>query len=279
VVSLKTKRAAVSAIKAKYDKLSTRSACKILRLYQSTHYYKAKKQNNDEVLKAKIIELANAKSNDGLPMIVWRLRNRLGFKDNHKRIGRIYREQSLQIGLRKKSRKRLQRKFMFLMPTRPNEVWAMDFVLDSFSNGRRFRVLTVKDLFTREAVVLHVDLSIRGEDVARVLEQMKLSRGLPKTIICDNGSEFVSRAMDQWAFTNKVELKFIQPGKPVQNAFIESFNGRFRADCLNQNWFENLDSARKTIEDWRYEYNHDRPTKALGKETPAEFAQRHGVIL
>lgn len=212
-------------------------------------------------------------------MITWRLRERLGFKDNHKRIARIYRDLNLQLGLRRKKRRKLERRFMFLMPSKPNEVWAMDFVLDSFANGRRFRVLTVKDLFTREAVVLHVDLSIRGEDVARVLEKMKLSRGLPKTIICDNGTEFTSRAMDQWSFANKVELKFIQPGKPVQNAFIESFNGRLRADCLNQNWFQDLYEARQIIEKWRYEYNHDRPTRALGKETPAEFAQRHGVIL
>lgn len=165
---------------------------------------------------------------------------------------------------------------MFIAPTKPNEIWAMDFVMDSFSSGRRFRVLTVKDLFTHEAVLLS---SITGECVARELDRIKIIRGLPKSIICDNGSEFVSRAMDQWAFRNSVELKFIQPGKPIQNAFIESFNGKLRASCLEENWFEDLSHAKQVIEEWRIEYNTDRPNKPLGKETPAEFAKRHGLVI
>lgn len=212
-------------------------------------------------------------------MITWRLRERLGFTDNHKRIARIYRDLGLQVGKRIRRRKRLERRFMFIAPTKPNELWAMDFVLDSFSSGRRFRVLTVKDLFTHEAVVLHADLSITGQCVANVLDRFKSSRGLPKAIVCDNGSEFISKAMDQWAFTNGVELRFIQPGKPVQNAFIESFNGRFRASCLDENWFADLNDARQTIEAWRHEYNFDRPNTPLGKETPAEFARRHGIVV
>lgn len=168
---------------------------------------------------------------------------------------------------------------MFIAPTRPNEIWAMDFVMDSFASGRRFRILTVKDLFTHEAVLLFVDSSITGACVARELDRLRLIRGFPKTIICDNGTEFVSKAMDQWAFRNGVELSFIQPGKPIQNAFIESFNGKLRATCLEENWFMDLQHARQVIENWRIEYNTDRPNKPLGKLTPSEFAKLHGVVV
>jgi putative transposase len=149
-------------------------------------------------------------------------------------------------------------------------------LLCSFSTGRRFRTLTVKDLYTHEALVLHVDHSITGEGVAGALD--RLGR-LPKGIVCDNGSEFVSKAMDQWSYRNGVELKFIQPGKPTQNAFIESFNGRFRAECLNQNWFENIDQARLMIEAWRIEYNTERPNKAIGRKTPDAFAKEQERLL
>lgn len=130
-----------------------------------------------------------------------------------------------------------------------------------------------------EAALLHVDTSITGDSVARELERLKFIRGLPKKIICDNESEFVNKAMNQWAFRNGVELSFIQPGKPIQNAFIESFNGKLRASCLEENWFMDLQHARQVIEDWRIEYNTDRPNKPLGKLTPAEFAKMHGVML
>lgn len=212
-------------------------------------------------------------------MIVWRLRQRYGFTDNHKRIARVYRDLGLQVGRRKNKRKKLERRFMFVAPRKPNELWAMDFVSDSFANGRKFRVLTVKDLFTHESIKLHVDRSITGLDVARELSNIGKLRGLPKAVICDNGTEYTSKAMDQWAFANNVQLNFIQPGKPVQNAFIESFNGKFRRECLEQNWFENLDDARSIIENWRIEYNTDRPTKPLGMRTPDEFAKQFECVV
>lgn len=168
---------------------------------------------------------------------------------------------------------------MFIAPTKPNELWAMDFVSDSFANGRKFRVFAVKDLFTHDAVVLHVDRSITGADVADIFDRMKHVRGLPRAIICDNGPEFISRKLDEWAEPNGVELRFIQAGKPIQNAFIESFNGKLRRECLDQNWFEDLADARRIIEDWRIEYNTDRPNKPLGKKTPAEFAREHGIVV
>lgn len=279
MVGPKRKRQGVSFIREKFEKLSIRSACKILGLHQSTYFHKPKKIRSDDELRSKIIEIAQDKSQYGRPMIIWRLRNRLGFKDNHKRIARIYREMGLQIGKRIRKKKKSERRFMFVAPKRPNELWAMDFVMDSFANGRRFRVLTVKDLFTHEAIVLHVDRSIGGHDVASALENVCVHRGSPGAIICDNGPEFISRALDEWAEKRKVRLQFIQPGKPVQNAFIESFNGKIRRECLEQNWFENLDEAKRIIEDWRIEYNTDRPTKPLGNKTPAEFAHEFGVAL
>ena len=278
MVSLKAKRAALQAVRSKFNKLSIRSACKILGLHQSTFFYRTNRSRDDEPLKAKIIEFANKRAKEGCPSIVWRL-ERMGFKDNHKRIGRLYRELGLQVGSRKRSRRKVERRFMFIAPTKPNEIWAMDFVMDSFASGRRFRVLTVKDLFTHDAVLLYVDTSISGACVARELERLKASRGVPGKIICDNGSEFVSKAMDQWAFANNVELSFIQPGKPIQNAYIESFNGKLRASCLEENWFEDLQHARQVIESWRIEYNTDRPNKPLGKLTPAEFAKMHGMVI
>jgi putative transposase len=279
VVSLKAKRTALQSMRSKFNSLSIRSACKILGLHQSTFFYKPDKLRDDEQLKAKIIELADKRPKDGRPSIIWRLRERHGFTDNHKRIARVYRELGLQVGKRTRRRKRVERRFMFIAPTKPNEIWAMDFVMDSFASGRRFRILTVKDLFTHEAVLLFVDSSITGACVARELDRLKLTRGLPKTIICDNGTEFVSKAMDQWAFRNSIELSFIQPGKPIQNAFIESFNGKLRATCLEENWFMDLQHARQVIEEWRIEYNTDRPNKPLGKLTPAEFAKLHGVVV
>jgi putative transposase len=275
VVGLKSKRLALTKVCENFPKLSKRSACKLLRLHQSTFFYKSKRKRSDDELRLAITNLTNGRSQIGRPMIVWRLRTRLGFKDNHKRIARVYRDLGLQVGRRKNGRRKIRsRRFMFIAPTRPNELWAMDFVSDSFANSRKFRVLTVKDLFTHEAILLHVDRSIGGDAVARELSRIGKVRGLPKAIICDNGTEYTSKAMDQWSFANKVDLNFIQPGKPIQNAFIESFNGKLRRECLEQNWFDNLDEAKEIIEAWRIEYNTDRPTKPLGMKTPDEFARQ-----
>lgn len=278
MVGPKNKRRALSAVREKF-RLSIRSVCRILGLGQSTFFYKQKRNREDEPLKAKIREVIEKHQDHGRPMLVWRLRERHGVKDNHKRIYRLYKELGLQIGKRSRKRRKSERRFMFLAPSKPNELWAMDFVSDSFECGRKFRVLTVKDLFTHEALVLFVDRSIPGVRVAEVLTQKIAMRGKPRAIICDNGTEFTSKAMDQWAHANCVELQFIQPGKPIQNAFIESFNGKFRASCLNFNSFKDLADARATIEAWRINYNFDRPNKPLGKLTPAEFAKKHGVVV
>lgn len=278
MVGPKAKRRALEAIRGRF-RLSVRHACRILGLRQSTYYYKQKRVRDDSELKAKILDAVARKPRWGRPMVTWMLRERMDVRDNHKRIGRIYRELGLQMHKRRKSRKITRPKMLLEVPSRPNQLWAMDFVMDEFASGRRFRVLTIKDLCTHEALALYVDVSITGERVAEALDRLKLSRGLPSAIICDNGSEYVSKVMDQWAYRNRVELKFIQPGKPTQNGFIESFNGRFRHECLNQHWFESLDQAREIIEAWRIEYNTDRPNKALGRKTPEEFAKEQRLLL
>ena len=185
----------------------------------------------------------------------------------------------LQVGKRLRRKRRSGLRLVLNQPARPNELWAMDFVSDSLASGRRFRLLTIKDLFTHEALSTYVDLSIPGIRVAEVLNAIGELRGKPTAIVCDNGSEFTSKAMDQWAYRNKVELKFIQPGKRIQNAFIESFNGRLRDECLNENWFESLDEAKSIVERWRVEYNCERPNSSLDYETPDSFARRYKELL
>ena len=157
-------------------------------------------------------------------------------------------------------------------PERMNQHWSMDFVSDSLFNGRKFRVLTVVDDFSRECPVLEADHSLTGQRVSRVLDRMALTRGLPEVITVDNGPEFISKALDLWAFENKVKLRFIQHGKPVQNAYIESFNGKFREECLNEHVFVNLHSAQEIIESWRRDYNANRPHSSLNNMTPEEFS-------
>ena len=158
---------------------------------------------------------------------------------------------------------------------RPNERWSMDFVHDQLAGGRRIRVLTIVDLFTRECPAIEVDTSISGRRVSRVLDRLMFMRGLPDSITVDNGPEFASRAMDEWAYKRGVKLDFIRPGKPIDNAYIESFNGRLRDECLNDNWFLSLDDARDRIERWRVDYNRERPHSSLNNLTPKEFAEKH----
>lgn len=274
MVSPKQKRKVFEAIKDKL-KISKRSLCKVLGLQQSTLFYKQQRHRNDDALKAKMLEIAQTKVCYGRPRVSFILRERMGFKDNHKRIARIYRELGLQINRRSGKKKRSGKRLLFVAPTEPNQIWAMDFVSDSLATGRRFRTLNIKDLFTHEAVAIHVDFSIPGDQVAEILNILKAQGKCPKSIIVDNGTEFTSKAMDVWAYQNGVELKFIQPGKPIQNAFIESFNDKFRSECLNLNWFESIYHAKEVIESWRIEYNTERPNSALKNKTPEMFAKQY----
>jgi len=226
---------------------------------------------DDAALRRRLRELATANPGWGAPLLISRLRQE-GVTDNHKRIRRLYRLEGLIM--RRQRRKRVAVPRTPLPPTAaPNELWAMDFVRDTLASGRVFRALTLVDTCTRECLRIEVDVSLSGERVVRVLEQLRVTRGLPARISCDNGPEFRSRALDAWAYQHHVLLHFIQPGKPVQNAYIESFNGRLRQECLNQHWFLSLSDARRTIEQWRIAYNTARPHRGLAGRTPLEAAE------
>ena len=200
------------------------------------------------------------------------LLRREGWEVNHKRIYRLYCEEGLHL-----RRKRLRRHVSAAhreeraVASRANESWSMDFVSDALFNGKRLRALTVVDNFTRQCLAIEVDKGIRGEQVVSVLETIAARVGLPKTIFCDNGPEFISRTLDKWAHNNTVTLNFSRPGKPTENAIIESFNGSFRDECLNTNWFLSIEDARMKIESWRIDYNETRPHMSLGWLTPLEF--------
>jgi len=195
---------------------------------------------------------------------------------NHKRVYRIYREEGLGMRRKKRKRFRAEARVPLVQPTRENQLWTMDFTRDSLASGRNFRTLNLMDGFTREAPRIEVDTSLPGSRVVRMLDAVAQQRGYPEAMQVDNGPEFISREVDQWAYAHGVALHFIEPGKPVQNAFIESFNGKFRDECLNQNWFASLDEARRIIEAWRVDYNTVRPHSSLGYRTPAEFAAEIG---
>ncbi len=161
--------------------------------------------------------------------------------------------------------------------TAANQAWSLDFVADQLSNGQRFRALTIIDVFTREALAIDVGQRLSASDVVRVLDELRSKRGAPRTLFCDNGSEFTSQVMDLWAYHHKVEIAFSRPGKPTGNAFVESFNGTLRDECLNVHWFTSLADAREQIERWRVEYNESRPHRALGEVPPAEYVRQLGL--
>jgi putative transposase len=191
---------------------------------------------------------------------------------NHKRTERIYREEGL--ALRRKRRRKGAAGIRAVIPAavRPNEHWSMDFVSDSIVTGRRFRALTIVDNYTRECPAIEVDTSLGGARVVNVLDRLAETRELPEVITIDNGPEFAGKALDEWAYRKSIKLNFITPGKPVENAYAESFNGRLRDECLNTNWFMNLKHARNVIEDWRRDYNEVRPHSSLKNMTPMEYA-------
>ena len=196
---------------------------------------------------------------------------REGWPVNRKRVQRLYREEGLAVRRRGKKRRSQTPRPVRQPLTGPNERWSMDFMSDTLSSGRRFRCLTIIDEFNRESLAIHVAHSIPAVGVIEVLERLREERGLPSVIVTDNGSEFTSRAFDAWAYAREIKIDYIQPGKPVQNAFIESFNGTLRDDCLNMHWFVSLADAKRTIEEWRQDYNEVRPHSSLGGLTPAEY--------
>jgi len=195
-----------------------------------------------------------------------------GFVVNYKRVERLYQEAGLQVRRRKRKKVPVGERQPLLRPSAANQVWSMDFVFDRTAEGRVIKCLTIVDDATHEAVAIEVERAISGQGVARVLDRLAVQRGLPQVIRTDNGKEFCGKAMVAWAHEKGIALRLIEPGKPNQNAYVESFNGRLRDECLNEHWFPTLLHARTSIESWRRDYNEERPKRALGGLTPAQYA-------
>lgn len=250
--------------------MSLRRACGLMQIQMSSYYYRHRPRP-DEALRAALKEAAAKRRRWGYRMLAV-LMERQGFKDNIKRIYRVYREEKLQVKIRRRRKTARWRGDKPLPATRPNERWSMDFMSDQLANGRTIRVFNVVDDFTRQCLAMEVDTSLGGGRVTRVLDRLVARHGHPQRIVMDNGPEFTGKALDRWAYEHRVHLAFIEPGKPVQNAFVESFNGTCRDECLNENWFLSLADARAIIENWRIDYNEQRPHSSLGRRTPSEFA-------
>ena len=252
--------------------LSERRALKLACMSPSVLRYERRDDGNGE-LRERIVALAHRHRRHGYRMIHLRLRQE-GWRVNIKRVRRLYRQENLMVHKRKRKKVALCERQALIRPSRANEVWSMDFVLDRLADGRSLKCLTVVDDATQESVTIAPDTAISGTYVTRLLERIKVERGLPKVIRSDNGREFCGRAMAIWAHDNNVALRFIEPGKPNQNAYVESFNGRLRDECLNEHWFTSLAHARTVIEEWRRDYNEQRPKKDLGGVPPAVYAAR-----
>ncbi len=255
---------------------SARKACHLVGLNRACYQYRPVARH-DHVLRQKIRELALKRHRFGSPRIHLLLR-REGILINHKRTERIYREEGLS--LRKRPRRKIAAAVRITLqkPTAPNEMWSMDFVMDSIVTGRKFRALAIVDQYSRECPAIEVDTSLGGSRVVAVLDRLAEIRGLPQSITMDNGPEFAGRRLDQWAYRSGVKLNFIRPGKPIENAYAESFIGRLRDECLNENWFMNLRHAREVIEAWRSDYNTARPHSSLEGLTPQEFITMAGKL-
>jgi len=262
----------VSYVEAEYE-MSERHACRLLGLGRSTHRYQARRNERDAALRARLRELAVKRMRFGYRRLTAMLA-REGMPANHKRVYRLYREEGLAMRIRQRRRIRWAGVVSSAVAARANQRWSIDFVSDCVSTGRVIRMLTVVDDCTRECPAIEVDTSLGGLRVRRVLDRVASERGLPEAIVLDNGPEFRGRALAAWSEERRVRLEFIQPGKPAQNAFAESFNGRLRDECLNANWFTSLSDARRKIEDWRQDYNQERPHSSLNYLPPAEFARQ-----
>lgn len=254
-------------------RISERHACWLIGLSRSTRRYCAHPSLGNEVLRKRLHELAEERPRFGSPRLHALLR-REGCVVNHKRTERIYREEGLT--LKRRRRRRLVRRGSGPRegPSHINQRWSLDFVSDAAANGQTIRVLAVVDDYTRECLATEVDTSLPGLRVVRTLDRIVVERGRPEGIVLDNGPELRGRAMESWSEANRVALQFIRPGKPVENAFIESFNGRLRDECLNANWFLTTADARRKIQAWAADYNEARSHSSLSYLTPREFPAR-----
>jgi putative transposase len=269
VVGLQAKREAVTVLMHERGMRVTR-ACGLVGISRALYGYQAKRSDDGE-LRTRIESIAAQKHRYGYRRIQVLLR-REGWSVNVKRTYRLYREAGLAVRRRKHKRSGSLERQPLPLPQAPNVSWSMDFVADRLAGGRGLRCLAIVDNFSRECLAIEVDTSITGTRVKRVLEHLRQVRGLPRAIRVDNGPEFAGKILDAWAYERKVQLAFIRPGKPIENAYIESFNGRFRDECLNEHWFFTIDHARAVIEAWRNEYNEQRSHSSLNYLTPTQFA-------
>jgi putative transposase len=254
--------------------LTERHACRLVGLSRDSYRHPPQSTPENAQINAAIVDLAQARRRFGYRRIHDMLRPVFpGI--NHKRVYRLYSNANLAVKKRKKAKRPLSARVPLQIAQRVNEVWSMDFVSDSLANGRRIKSLTVADDFSHECVDIAVDYGISGQYVTRILDQAAIFRGYPDAVRTDNGPEFTSRAFMAWARKHGIRHILIEPGRPMQNGYIESFNGKFRDECLNEHWFETLPQARNTIADWRQDYNEVRPHSSCKRLPPAKFATLH----
>jgi putative transposase len=248
-------------------------ACRLAQFSRAA-WYRPSRAKDQAALRLRIREIAHARPRFGF-LRIWVLLRREGWVVNHKRIRRLYRLEGLQVRMRVRRRKHMAlHRGPAPVPVGPTERWSMDFVHDALADGRPFRILTVVDQWSRQSPLLEVASNMSGQSVGEALDRVLGGGPAPRSITVDHGTEFQSRALEDWAYRRGVQLDFIRPGKPVENAFIESFNGRLRDECLNVHQFTSLDDARSKIEAWRIDYNQRRPHSSLGHLTPNEFVHQ-----
>lgn len=252
--------------------MSERRACRVVGAHRTTMRYQRRGKQDEPQVRERLRALAAERPRWGYRRLHLLLR-REGMAINRKRVYRLYRLDGLAVRRRKRKRAARVARGVVQPAGRRGEAWAMDFMQDMLATGRRFRTLNVLDTVTRECLRIEVDTSLPGQRVVRVLEGLVARHGIPKRITVDNGPEFTGQVLDAWAYAHGVELDFIDPGKPMQNGHLESFNGKFRDECLNAHWFLNLEDARRIIGRWEEEYNTDRPHSALGNQPPAVYAR------
>lgn len=264
------RREMVSYVQEHYA-VSQRRACRLLNLDRSTARYRPRR-SEQTALRKRLGELAEQRPRFGYRRLTILLR-REGQAVNHKRVYRLYRQEGLAVRRRVRKRVAPVQRPLLGAPEQVGQEWSVDFTHDTLASGRSFRTLNIVDSYSRECLAIEVDTSLPAARVIRVLERVSAEHGLPKRLRVDNGPEFAGQALDAWAYKQEVQLLFIQPGKPMQNGYVESFNGKFRDECLNQHWFVDLDDAREIIEVWREDYNTVRPHSALGYQPPVIYRQ------
>ena len=252
--------------------LSERQGLSIAGISASSLRYERRPDRNEQ-LRRSIVELAQRHRRYGAPMIYLKLRQ-AGHCVNHKRVERLYGLEKLQVKRRRRKKIPVSERQPLVRPGGANEVWSMDFLFDRVASGRTLKCLVIVDDATHESIAIVVEHSMGGNQLTRVLDGICSRRGRPSVIRTDNGPEFCGKAMLTWAHRNAVTLRLIQPGKPNQNAYVESFNGRLRDECMNEHWFTSLHHGRVVIEEWRREYNEERPKRSLGGLTPAAYAKQ-----